>query len=106
MKNVQTNEDLDVDENELEDLVCFLHLIFLPGFCFSNVLFFDQLVKAKEQQEKEYIENTKTKKSAKGKVRQKLSSLLGLTSNWLFSAYREKPRQLNLPDRTILWLWT
>lgn len=23
MKNVQTNEDLDVDENELEDLVCF-----------------------------------------------------------------------------------
>jgi len=22
MKNVQTNEELDVDENELEDLVC------------------------------------------------------------------------------------
>lgn len=26
MKNVQTNEDLDLDENELEDLVCFTFL--------------------------------------------------------------------------------
>ena len=26
MKNVQTHEDLDVDENELEDLVCFTFL--------------------------------------------------------------------------------
>ena len=31
MKNVQTNEDLDVDENELEDLVC-LFFTFLTGF--------------------------------------------------------------------------
>ena len=45
---------------------------------FSNVIFFDQLVKAKEQQEKEYVENTKAKKSAKAKVRHKSSFWLCL----------------------------
>ena len=34
MKNVQTNEDLDVSENELENLV-WLFLPFLTGFHFS-----------------------------------------------------------------------
>jgi sensor domain CHASE-containing protein len=42
------------------------------SYRFSHVLF-DQLVKAKEQQEKEYVENAKTKKSAKAKVRHKSS---------------------------------
>jgi hypothetical protein len=32
MKNVQTNEDLDVSENELENLVCFFYYHFLLDF--------------------------------------------------------------------------
>lgn len=75
MKNVQTNEDLDVSENELENLVRFYisYRISHP----SNVLLFDQLVKAKEQQEKEYVENIKTKKSAKAKVCHSISFFAG-----------------------------
>lgn len=34
-------------------------------------------MKAKEQQEKDYVENIKTKKSAKGKVRHKSSFFAG-----------------------------
>ena len=67
MKNVQTNEDLDVDEDELEDLVCLLNIS--PDLSVSKCPLLDQLVKAKEQQEKEYIENAKSKKSARSKVR-------------------------------------
>jgi hypothetical protein len=39
MKNVQTNEDLDVDENELENLVCLLYN-FLVDFLLSLSLMF------------------------------------------------------------------
>jgi hypothetical protein len=46
MKNVQPTEDIEVDENELEDM----------------------LVKAKEQQDKEYLESAKAAKSSKAKV--------------------------------------
>ena len=55
MKNVQPTEDIEVDENELEDM----------------------LAKAKEQQDKEYLENAKTAKSSKAKVH--------LLSYYLFS---------------------
>ena len=46
MKNVQPTEDIEVDENELEDM----------------------LVKAKEQQDKEYLESAKAAKASKAKV--------------------------------------
>jgi double-strand break repair protein MRE11 len=46
MKNVQPTEDIEVDENELEDM----------------------LTKAKEQQDREYLESAKVAKSSKAKV--------------------------------------
>ncbi|KIM41390.1 hypothetical protein M413DRAFT_411062 [Hebeloma cylindrosporum] len=52
MKNVQPTEDIEVDENELEDM----------------------LTKAKEQQEKEYLEGAKAAKSSKAKGKAKAGS--------------------------------
>jgi double-strand break repair protein MRE11 len=54
MKNVQPTEDIEVDENELEDM----------------------LAKAKEQQDREYMQSTKTAKSSKSKVPPSLISPL------------------------------
>ena len=66
-------------------------------------------MKAKEQQEKDYVENIKTKKSAKAKVRHEslffFFSSLNITG-FVFFAYRERLRQLNLTGRMILWRWT
>lgn len=61
MKGVQGNEE--VDEDEVEDMVI-LNLL----NCSCHKIIRPQLVKAKEQQDKEYIENAKEKKSSKAKV--------------------------------------
>jgi double-strand break repair protein MRE11 len=61
MKDVQADED--VDEDELEDMVqCLLSPY--P----SDLIHGLQLVKAKEQQEKEYLEKAKESRAAKTKV--------------------------------------
>ena len=63
MKNVQPTEDVEVDENELEDM----------------------LVKAKEQQDKEYLESAKAAKSSKAKVYSLQLSLLAFKLKCFYS---------------------
>ncbi|KAF8960916.1 Metallo-dependent phosphatase-like protein [Flammula alnicola] len=55
IKNVQPNEDAEMAEDDLEDM----------------------LAKAKEQQDKDYLENAKAGKSSKAKVRKSKSSGIG-----------------------------
>ncbi len=67
MKNVEPSDDAEVSDNELEDMVCDF-LLFSPCLRISDS--FTQLVKAKEKQDKAYIESSKsTSKSAKSNAK-------------------------------------
>lgn len=63
MKDVQANGD--VEEDELEEMVCFLFVLRVVDISY---LWTSQLVKAKEQHERDYVAKAKESKEAKAKV--------------------------------------
>ena len=81
MKNVQPTEDIEVDENELEDM----------------------LAKAKEQQDKEYLESAKAAKSSKTKVYSPPTFSPFLCTEGISFRVNQKPE---VPTRTIPCSWT